>query len=244
MRLAVQLHTLRSLEEPLIDTVRRLGDTAYEAVQFAGLGESNPADLAAVLDEEGLDVAGGHIYADMLEDEYEQTRDAYETLGTDDLVISSYSREAFKTVDGARRAGEYMSDLAERIASDGFDLHYHNHDYEFVTRDGERLFDVWAAAADGVGVEIDTGLANHGDDDPVTLIERYGDRIDLLHLTDNIPGAQETIHMDLGTGEVDVEACVEAAHDADVEWLIYENGATKQPIESVQNAADFLEPLL
>lgn len=241
MRLAVQLYTLRNLEESLPETIARLADTPYEGVQFARLGDATPDAVAAALDDADLDVAGAHVGVDAIEDDYEDLRETYARLACTELVVSSYEREAFETGEGARDAGEHLSALADRVAPDGFALHYHNHTFEFGS---PAAYDAFAAAADGVGLEIDTGLANHAGVDPVSLLERYGERVSLVHLTDSRPGSDDTLHVDLGTGEVDVEGCVDAARAAGVDWLIFEHGLTDHPLDSVRDAAETLAPLL
>jgi len=244
MRLAVQLYTLRNLGEPLTDTIARLGDTPYEGVQFSSFGGVVPDALAAALDRVGLDVAGAHVDLDAIEDNYRATIDSYGALGCDQFVVPSYERDAFETEDGARGAGERLAKTADRLGADDTGLHYHNHTFEFADLGGTRAYDVFAGAAEGVGLEIDTGLASHAGVDPVALLERYADSVSLVHLTDSRRGSEDTLHVDLGTGEVDVEACVDAARGAGVEWLIFEHGLTAHPLESITDAAERLAPLL
>jgi sugar phosphate isomerase/epimerase len=245
MDLAIQLHTLRTLEEPWTETITRLADTPYEAVQFcSGFEEEDPAEIADALDAADLAVAGAHVGVDDVDEPETDAFSFYRSLGIDDLVVSSYGREAFETAEGARQAGEHLAAIADRLADRGVRLHYHNHAYEFTDLGDRSAFDVFAASATGVGLEIDTGLASHGGADPVELFERYGDRVDLVHLTDSRAGSEDTLHMDLGTGEVDVEGCVTAAADAGASWLIFEHGLTDDPTASMDAAAETLVPLL
>lgn len=244
MRLAVQLYTLRDVDDSLLETINRLADTRYDGVQVAGLRGEDPTDLVRAIEDAGLGVADAHVGLEDLEDNYEETVDAYGALGCDRLVVSAYEQEAFGTAEEAREAGEHLADLADRVADDGFELHYHNHTFEFTDLGDETAFEVFARAAEGVGLEIDTGLANHGGADPVALLERYGDRVDLVHLTDSDPEVWERRHADIGTGTVDVEACVDAARDAGAEWIIFEHGLTDDPLASVAGAEDALAPLL
>ena len=244
MRLAVQLYTLRNLDESLPETIERLGDTPYEGVQFAGLGGASPDDLAAALDRANLDVAGAHVDLEEMEDRRERTLEAYDAVDCDQLVVPSYEREAFETREGAEAAGERLAGVTDRLEPAGVDLHYHNHTFEFTEIGEETAFDAFAAAAGGVGLEIDTGLASHAGVDPVALLERYADRVSLVHLTDSRPGSEETLHVDLGTGTVDIEACVDAAREAGAEWLIFEHGLTDHPLDSVADAAERLDQLL
>jgi len=242
MRLAIQLYTLRNREESLVETVERVGETPYEGVQFAGLGETDPGAIAGALDRAGLDTAGAHVGLEELEEQYDETLATYGTLDCDELVIPSYEREAFETAEGAREAGARLADVADRLAGKG--LHYHNHTFEFTDLGDERAYDVFADAAEGIELEVDTGLANHAGQDPVALLERYGDRVSLVHLTDSRPGEEDALHVDIGEGTVDVEGCVGAAADAGAEWLIFEHGLTDDPVASMEHAAEQLGPLL
>lgn len=244
MRLAIQLYTLRNLDEPLTATLQRLADTPYEGVQFAGLDGATTAELADALDDAGLDVAGAHVGLEDLETDPGGTVATYDALGCDQLVVPSYEREAFESDAGAREAGRRLSSLADALDADDAGLHYHNHTFEFTPLDDGTAFDAFAAAADGVGLEIDTGLASHAGVDPVALLERYGDRVSLVHLTDSRAGEEDALHVDPGEGEVDVPACVEAAGDAGADWIIFEHGLTDDPLRSMERAAETLSPLL
>lgn len=245
MRPAIQLYTLRNVGDSLRDRLERVSETRYEGVQFAGLDGASPERVAATLAETGLDAADAHISVSDLEDEYDRTIETHRALGCDRLVVAAYEREAFESRAGARAAGEHLAELAARVAEDGFSLHYHNHAFEFGRLDGdETAFEVFAEAAEGVGFEIDTGLANYAGVAPVRLLERYGDRVDLVHLTDSRPDAWENRHCDLGTGTVDIEACVATADEIDAEWLVFEHGTTDEPVASMTNAANTLVSLL
>ena len=242
MRLGIQLYTLRNVEESLIDTIDRVGSTIFEGVEFAGLGDTDPEAVAGTLEEADLDVAAAHVGVDDLSGDVKDILTTYEILGCRDLVVPSYDREAFETRETAQEAGRTLATLADRLGDEAR-LHYHNHTFEFPPLSTGTAFDAFATAATGVGLEIDTGLANHAGVDPVSLIDRYGDRIRLVHLTDSRPGSMDTRHMDLGTGDVDLAGCVAASADADVDWLIFEHGLTDDPINSMEAAADTLEEL-
>ena len=243
MRCGIQLYTLRNVEESLIDSIDRVGSTIFEGVEFAGLGDTDPGAIGRALEDANLAVAGAHVGVSDLNDDVEDILTTYETLGCRDLVIPSYDREAFETRDTARNAGQRLATLADRLGNDTR-LHYHNHTFEFTPLSTGTAFDAFAAAATGVGLEIDTGLANHAGVDPVSIIDQYGERTRLVHLTDSRPGSTDTQHMDLGTGTVDLPGCIDACADAEVDWLIFEHGLTDDPINSMEAAADTLEELI
>ena len=243
-RLGVQLHTLRTLDEPLPDTLARVADTAFEGVEFAALDETPPEELRETLVELDLANVGGHVGYDRFADEYDEIVETYGALGCERLLIPTFDGSKFETADGAREAAGQLSSLADRLADDGFDLCYHNHSFEFTDLGEEMAFDVFVDALDGVDLEIDIGLATHAGADPLDLLERYGDQAPLVHVTDSVPGSRETLHVDLGEGVVDIDACVEQAIENGAEWLVFEQGLTDDPMRSVEHAADRLADLL
>lgn len=243
MHTGIQLYTLRDLDETLPKTIETVGETSLEGVEFADLGDSPPSDVSAALDTSGLAVAGAHVGLAAFEEDYEGTVATYDALGCDALVIPAYEHEAFESAESARNAGRRLAELAERLDSDGVTLHYHNHTFEFTDVGDETAFDVFVRSADGVNLEIDTGLAHHAGVDPVDLLERYGDRVSLVHLTDSKRGSRDTVHMDLGMGDVALQECVDACGDVGVDWILFEHGLTDEPIASMEDAAEVMETL-
>nr|WP_233341013.1 sugar phosphate isomerase/epimerase [Haloprofundus sp. MHR1] len=248
VRPAIQLYTLRELDEPLTETLRRVGETGYEGVEFAGLGGESPSALADALAETGLSAVGAHVGLDAFETDYETTVEAYRTLGCDRLVVPSYGEEGFDSAASTAKAADDLSSLAARLADDGFELHYHNHTYEFAALDDatvDTAYDAFAARSDDhLGLEFDVGLARHGGVDPVTYLDRYAERLSLVHLTDTVPGDDDALHVDLDEGVVDLESCVGAAAGAGVDWVIHENGLTTDPGATLESSADRVRTLV
>lgn len=242
---ALQLHTLRNLDESLDEKLDLAVDAGYAGVQFTPDFDGLAADTVRdMVDARDLELAGCHISLEDFEESYAESTEYYIELGCRDLVVSSYDPEAFTSKAGVDGVVEHLAGLADRLADDGFDLHYHNHLFEFEDLGDERAYERFLDQTAGViAPEVDTGLAHCGGADPAALIDRYGDRIELIHLTDSIPGSDETVHMDLGDGEVDLAACVDDAQDGEVAWIIYENGRTDDPPASIEAAADVIADL-
>ncbi|WP_435320721.1 sugar phosphate isomerase/epimerase family protein [Haloarchaeobius sp. TZWSO28] len=234
--IGIQLYTLVGLDESLLEKTRRVAETDFDGVEFAGIEGSDPHRLAADLAEAGLEPLGAHVDVDELEADYEEVVETYRAIGCTHLVIPRYDPAAFETVAGVEEAAERISSLARRLASDGFRLSYHNHRFEFVPLGDATAFDVFVDHLDDlVGLEIDTGSAQHAGQDPVELLNRYSDRIDLVHLTDTRSDLDSTVHVELAAGEVDLAACVRAARDTGVDAIIYEHGKTTDPVGSLQH---------
>lgn len=245
IRPAIQLYTLRTVDESIGTKLDRIAETNYRGVEFAGLADESPTAVASKLEEVGVDAVGAHVGVETLETEYADVVERYGTLGCSRLVVPSYDTDAFGTRDGVDAAADRLSELADRFDADGFELMYHNHTFEFESLGSNTAMDRFVErTSDLVRLEIDTGLANQAGADPIDLLERHADRVSLLHLTDSRSGSERTAHVDLGEGEVDVRACLETARDVGVEWAIYENGTTTDPLGSLAHSDARLSTLI
>ena len=165
--------------------------------------------LATALDEGGLEPVGAHVGLDTLESEYEGVVSTYGTLGCSRIVVPSYGKDGFSSTEAIAETANHLSELADRLADDGFQLSYHNHTYEFATveDDAATAYDAFVARkSDRLGLEFDVGLARFGGVDPLAYLDRYADSISLVHLTDTVPGDDTTLHVNLGDGVLDLDA--------------------------------------
>lgn len=241
MRTAVQLYTLREIDGGLKAAIERVGEAGFDGVEFAGLNGQAPTDLAELLADYDLAVAGAHVPIEELEEECEAIADTYGELGCGRFVVPSYEPAAFRSREGIEEAADRLSALADRLDDVGATVHYHNHTFEFKPLEEATAFDLLAEETDDrVGLEIDTGLAAHAGADPLALIERYGDRLSLLHLTDTRSDSPNTHHVDYGAGEVDLEACLESGREAGAEWVIAEHGQSGDPPATLDRFAELL----
>jgi len=236
LRTAIQLYTLRDLRDDLPSLLRRVGGTTFDGVEFAGFGETSPREAADVLDEVGLDAASVHVGIDAIETDFDAVCETCAVLGCERVVVPYLDESDFGTATAVRGAASRLSDLASRFAERNLALGYHNHDHEFAALAGddrtafELLID---ETDDALSIELDVGWATAAGADPIALLERLDGRVPLVHLKDVADGRP----VELGDGEVDVDACIAAARDAGAEWLIYEHDEPSDPAASLEHGA-------
>lgn len=242
---AIQLFTLRDVDEPLWELVERVGETRFDGVELydAHLDALEDEDARRrtreALDEAGLEVASAHVGVETIESSLEEIVEVCDAIDCSTLVIPTYDVDAFATRDGVEGAADRLAGLAADLEERGFELLYHNHTFEFDTVDGEVAFEAFVDDADGrFGFQPDVGLAAHAGYDPLDLLEVVGNRAPLVHLTDTVPGDEETLHVDVGEGVVDVDACADAAAENGAEWFICENGRTSDPLASLDHGSE------
>jgi len=239
MATAIQLYTLREMDESVPELLNRVADAGFDGVEYAyRVPEADPATVTAALDETGLEVPSAHVPIEELEDEQEATVEQYRDLRTERLVVPYLDSEDFASVERVRETAHRLDTLAEELADYDYPLLYHNHDIEFAELDGRTAFDVLVEGTDTVDFELDIGLATYAGVDAADVIETYADRIELVHCTDTHVDGDEMAHATFGTGDVDYEPIFDAIEAAGIEWQIYENGSQDDPEGELQNARE------
>ena len=122
-------------ETPLPTVVERVGETAVEGVEFAGINGHSVESLGWALESAGLEVAAAHVGLDQLEDGLVETLEPYVELGCEDIVVPWLDPVEFESRDRLEAVGNRLSTVADDLASRGLSLHYHNHSQEFVDLD-------------------------------------------------------------------------------------------------------------
>lgn len=229
-----QLYSLHAVDDPLPTLIERVGETSFEGVEFAGIGDSTVAEIADALDRAGLEAAGAHVGLEDIEDDPETVAETYGELGCEDVVVPWLDPEHFESVESVEAAGERLSAAADALEDRGLSLHYHNHDQEFADLNGEPALAHLVEVADGVGLELDVGWAGAAGYDPLPLLDEYADRIDLVHLKDYAAGTGDVV--EVGEGDLDVGATVEASRERGFDWLIYEAEERPDSYETLSHA--------
>jgi sugar phosphate isomerase/epimerase len=238
---AINLYSLRDLEDSTTDVLERVADAGYDGVQFAGEysplhGDSD--EIAELLDARELEVAPPHVGIETLENELETVHQAYTPLEVEGVVVPWLDPDHFESAAAVDAAADRIDTLAE----DGWELSYHNHDHEYADLGEETAFERFLEATD-VGIEVDVGWALAAGDDPAQRLRELEGRVRTVHLKDMNVGGAEPTFAELGEGDVDVQACVEAAADAGAEWFVYEHDDPDDPAASLEHGAAFLDEL-
>ena len=149
MRPAIQLHTVRDLDEPLPAIIRRVSEHGFEGVEFAGrVQQADPDAVADALAETALTPIGAHVELRDLERDTEALLDLYETVGCHRLTIPHLPATHFRTAARVRTLGDRFERLSRRLETDGFELFYHNTRHDLVP----------PLPSPGTGTLVDSGI--------------------------------------------------------------------------------------
>ncbi|RDZ51356.1 sugar phosphate isomerase/epimerase [Haloferax sp. Atlit-4N] len=243
---AINLYSVRELDEPMLDILDRIDDAGYDGVQISGgFRDAMPEEATERIRDKGLSVAPAHISIEQLEDDLEATLADYrETLGAPGAVVPYLGEEHFESTAAVDETAARLTELADAMGEHGWDLHYHNHAHEFVDLGDEDAFERFIRkSGDDVLIELDVGWALVGGADPTELIEEHADRTDVLHMKDMVIDEDRGFR-EIGEGDVDMATCFEAGRDAGVEWFVYEHDNPENPAASIEAGGSFLNDLI
>lgn len=215
--LSVQLYTVRdALSADLPGTLQRIADIGYTNVEAFGFVD-NADELAAALRDAGLAAPSGHArLLDAGEQDLERIFHASTTLGFGTLIDPHIDESRWTTREDVEAIARELSALAPRAADHGLVLGYHNHAFEFSNRiDGVSAYEVFAdALSDDVVLELDTYWVQVGGDDPVAVIDNYGDKVQFLHVKDGDGSHDDKQQVAVGNGIMPIRDIIAAAPDA------------------------------
>ncbi|HEU4326417.1 MAG TPA: sugar phosphate isomerase/epimerase [Roseiflexaceae bacterium] len=243
--LAVQLYTLRdAVEQDYLGTLRAVAELGYGAVELVTLGKYSAEELRRELDLLGLRVAAMHVALAELDRNLPTVLENIRTLGANYIVCPWLPPERRGSAASYREVAEILTRAGRESQSQGVQLCYHHHEFEFNALDGTSGFEILAEVDPALlQFEIDVYWAAFAGHDPAALLGRLAGRVPLVHLKDMTADDTRTF-AEVGHGQLDFSAILSAADAAGVQWLIVEQDrCARPPLESVGMSLSYLRSL-
>jgi sugar phosphate isomerase/epimerase len=233
---ALQLYSVRDdTAKDFVGTLKKVASIGYPAVELAGLGNLSAKELKKALDDLGLKVAGHHVSIDLFERDLSRVFDDNHTLGTQYLIVPWLHESRRKSAQDWLDFARILNDLGAKCQAAGFQLVYHNHNFEFQKFDGRTAFDLLFGSADPklVQSELDVYWAKEANQDLAAIIRQYAGRMPLVHLKDMTRDNPPTF-AEIGEGIIDFEPIFRASEASGVKWYVVEQDRCQRPpLESV-----------
>gem|GEM_PF-1133760 len=218
----------------------------FEALSNIGLQNIEPwggnfSDYTAeefreLTDGLGLSVPASHY--NVGEDDFDETLEFVKTLGQEYVGSGGFPAPGINSLENTLATAETMNRLGEAAVEAGVGKFYgHNHSGEFTTKyeyEGETLsaWEILVLNTDPeyVAFELDVAWAANAGENVPGLLEKYGERIELMHVKDavNLGGEGGPSFRNLGEGDVPLPAILAAAEEhANISYYFmeYDNAA-------------------
>ena len=164
-------------------------------------------------------------------------------MGIERIVVPSLNKE-LQNPAGYRQAAQRLNALGSKVRAEGFQLGYHNHDFEFGKLAGTNQvgMDILVAETDPalVHFEYDAFWLEYAGQDAVEYIRARSKRVFLVHAKDLRKSDRQDVPA--GQGDVDFRALVPLC--TAYGWPVIVEYEGTDAAESVRQGAAYLRPLL
>ncbi len=264
--LGLQLYSVRDqLAKDYEGTLKQVAALGYKEVEAAGFYNRTPDQVRAALSAAGLQMPSSHYNAAVLQKSLEDTIAFGKALGLRYIIcsfpaIKNPSRlkdQSFRTqvesftLEDYRWNADNFNQWGRKVKAAGMQFGYHNHTMEFTQLDGTTGFDEMMRLTDPalVTFELDCGWVTVGGSDPVILLQKYPERISMLHIKDFKPATRPATVADpppaaeLGRGTVKFRPLFEAASKTGHirEMFVEQEGFDIPPMEALRIDAQFMQ---
>ncbi len=211
--IGLQIYSLgRELTDDVPTGMKRLKKMGYSTLELAGYrdGKINGIDMMEykrMAEDAGLKITSSHVNPPTGEytpetrgkimEFWKKTADDHAKLGVKYLVQPGQPRT--RSVEEVEYVCDVFNEAGKIVKAAGIPFGYHNHDFEFAKvlpggkqavfgrhNKGEKVYDLFLKNTDPemVFFEMDVYWTVIGQNDPVEYMQKYADRIKLLHIKD------------------------------------------------------------
>ena len=237
-QLAAQLYTVRDFTNTPADiatTMKKVKQLGYDAVQCSALGVIDAHELKRIVDGEGLTICATHTDYERMRNEPQAVIDEHNLWGCKHAAIGGLPQE-YRNAEGYARFAKDASKVGKRLAEGGLTFSYHNHSFELERFNGRTGLELLYEESDPkyFNSELDTYWIQHGGGDPAAWIRKLKGRADIIHLKDMAMDGHTQLFAEVGEGNLNWPAILDACKEAGVEWYIIEQDTCQRdPFESL-----------
>ena len=202
-----QLGTVMNNEAQTLETLRRMKEAGYDAIELCGfmirpsglavklltkaagmpVGSGGRLDWKRLVSESGLKVCAIHEDLGGMEKNTDAIIKEASDFGTEYIVLTGMYRFAYNDHDAVSGLCGRMNAVGKTFAENGVKLLYHNHNVEFLrTAGGERAYDILQQKLDPeyVNFEFDSYWATDAGANVPEIMRGLGPRMKLWHIND------------------------------------------------------------
>jgi sugar phosphate isomerase/epimerase len=247
--IGLQLYSLRNqLSKDVPGALAEVKSFGVKYVELAGTYGETPEKFKSELDAHGLVAVSGHFGYEKFRDDPESVAREAETFGMKFAGCAWIPHNGAFDEKTCREAAAVFNKAGEVLAKHGIKFFYHTHGYEFQPHGDGTLFDLLMHETNPkyVSFEMDVFWIAFPGQNPVKLLNQYGNRWQLMHLkgmrdstpTGSLSGGTDVKNdVALGTGKIDYGPILRAGKKAGVKWFIIEDespSSEKQIPQSLQ----------
>ena len=233
MKTGVQLYSFCKLIEQgkIAEAVNMASRSGVDGVELYSIYDDFPAlQFRKIMNDAGVECLGSHNYLDRVVNHTDEMMEYNYILGNKTIVCHYLKEEERGSMDNWKRSAEKLNKAGEILKRNGFDLLYHNHDFEFdEVFEGKSGYEIMLENTDPqlVGVELHVGQLPYHNIDMTEYINKMGRRIKYLH-----------VHFIQREKPFDSHAAIIAGKKLDVKYAVIENVYPEPTLEKAREHVD------
>jgi len=269
----VQLYSVRTdLEADFYGTLKKVREMGYAGVEFYGEYYGNSVtQVKRWCVELGLIPFSNHVPFQQMIDDIDKVIEENTILGVQYIVFPYMDEASRPGIDPEqfKKTVEKIGEVGAKVREAGFQLLYHNHDFEFVKLpDGSLGYDVLFSsnARENLQNELDVCWCDYAGQDVCETIKKYGNGgTPIIHAKDyklegklnSAPYALIGVNSDnsmkdeggsfeyrpLGCGQMDMEKVILTAMENGTQWICVEQDEPSMGLSRLEGIAKSVEYL-
>jgi len=256
--IGLQLYTLRNIiGKDVPGTMKTVSEIGFKELECYGYGAGKIfdmpyADFDKLCNDLGMKITSGHYGLGMASPDWlgtivngwEQAVEDAKNVGQENMILAYLVEQERETLDSYKRVCELLNQANEVCKQAGMKLGYHNHDFEFVTMDGQIPYDVMLQELDpSINMELDLYWITRAGKKPLDYFEKFPGRFTQWHVKD-MSKSDPTLQTDVGTGAIDFQSIFAKAELSGLKhyYLEQENYAVSE-VSSIKNGYKYLQSI-
>ncbi len=232
--ISLQFYTIRdAFSADPMGTLERVAQIGYPGIEIGGYQNKNRDALVAKINDLGLTITGAHVSIEALQNDLAAVIEENRALNNKNIIIPWSDAKYRGSRENLRNTGELLESFASQLNDEGLTLSYHNHDFELSEQhDGKTALEIlFEAAPQYLRAELDVYWVKKGGQDPVEFINKFADKLLLLHVKDMMP---DGTFGEVGEGILDWPAIFAAAQGANVQhYVVEQDTCPGDPFDSI-----------
>ncbi len=248
--IGLQLYSLRDMVkddgiQKTLEVVAKMGYKNLETADYSNgkVYGMDPVELKKIANDLGMKFTSAHVSQAFSKDKeneimawWDQAIETHNQLGCKYMVQPWMPVTDATTLDDIKMYCDYFTSVGYKTAAASIAFGYHNHDFEFQTRDGQLIYDFMLdnVSKQHVFFQMDVYWVMMGGQDPVKYLKERPSQFKTIHIKDE---------KEIGaSGKMNFEPIFDQMYANNVrDWYVeVEQYTNNDPEASVKQSFDFL----
>lgn len=246
-KIGAQLFTVRDMCRDAVgfdSTLLRLSNIGYKLIQVSGIGPVSAEEVRDISAKYNMKIICTHKSFEDYNERMSELIAYHKTIGCNIAGLGSYWD--FCKAKSARDVIEKINILngfTKRFREDGISFAYHNHAFEFMRIDGKYIMDYILEYGE-FDLILDVYWLACAAQSPQEFIKKAGRRARIIHFKDLKMNENDAVFCEVGEGNLDWRAIIEACDEAGSEYaMVEQDSCSGDPVESLARSYNNLKKL-